>query len=299
MAPRRMPRRQADEEILKRKLVEDHHRFTGPGRARARDPRPLGRAARASSSRCSRTSTSARLGEARREPPAEATISKARARRHGQGNERTTMETMGKVTGFMEYERPEEGLRAGRHAPEALQRVRRRPRRRPGRRCRRALHGLRHAVLQPRLPGQQHHPRLQRPRLSRRLGERFEVLHSTNNFPEFTGRICPAPCEAACTLNVNDDRSASRAIEHAIIDRGWARGLVVPAARAAHRQEGRGRRLGPAGLARAAARARRPRGDGVREERPHRRPAALRHPRLQDGEAPHRPAHRRRCRPRA
>ncbi len=45
------------------------------------------------------------------------------------------------------------------------------------------------------------------------------VLHSTNNFPEFTGRICPAPCEAACTLNVNDDAVGIKSIEHAIIDR--------------------------------------------------------------------------------
>ena len=52
------------------------------------------------------------------------------------------------------------------------------------------------------------------------------VLHSTNNFPEFTGRICPAPCEAACTLNVNDDAVGIKSIEHAIIDRGWAEGWV-------------------------------------------------------------------------
>ena len=54
------------------------------------------------------------------------------------------------------------------------------------------------------------------------------VLHSTNNFPEFTGRICPAPCEAACTLNVNDDAVGIKSIEHAIIDRAWAEGWVQP-----------------------------------------------------------------------
>jgi len=54
------------------------------------------------------------------------------------------------------------------------------------------------------------------------------VLHSTNNFPEFTGRICPAPCEAACTLNVNDDAVGIKSIEHAIIDKGWAEGWVKP-----------------------------------------------------------------------
>jgi glutamate synthase (NADPH/NADH) small chain len=56
----------------------------------------------------------------------------------------------------------------------------------------------------------------------------LDTLHSTNNFPEFTGRICPAPCEAACTLNVNDDPVGIKSIEHAIIDRGWKEGWVVP-----------------------------------------------------------------------
>ncbi|MDA0665104.1 MAG: glutamate synthase subunit beta [Proteobacteria bacterium] len=58
--------------------------------------------------------------------------------------------------------------------------------------------------------------------------EALDVLHSTNNFPEFTGRICPAPCEAACTLNYNDDAVGIKSIEHAIIDRGWSEGWVVP-----------------------------------------------------------------------
>ncbi len=56
----------------------------------------------------------------------------------------------------------------------------------------------------------------------------FAVLDSTNNFPEFTGRICPAPCEAACTLNVNDDAVGIKSIEHAIIDKAWAEGWVRP-----------------------------------------------------------------------
>ncbi|HEX5391185.1 MAG TPA: glutamate synthase subunit beta [Burkholderiaceae bacterium] len=54
------------------------------------------------------------------------------------------------------------------------------------------------------------------------------VLHSTNNFPEFTGRICPAPCEAACTINVNGDAVGIKSIEHAIIDKAWAEGWVAP-----------------------------------------------------------------------
>jgi glutamate synthase (NADPH/NADH) small chain len=56
----------------------------------------------------------------------------------------------------------------------------------------------------------------------------LEVLHSTNNFPEVTGRICPAPCEAACTLNINNDAVGIKSIEHAIIDKGGENGWVVP-----------------------------------------------------------------------
>jgi glutamate synthase (NADPH/NADH) small chain len=58
--------------------------------------------------------------------------------------------------------------------------------------------------------------------------EALEVLHSTNNFPEFTGRVCPAPCEAACTLNINNDPVGIKSIEHAIIDKAWEMGWVVP-----------------------------------------------------------------------
>ena len=61
-----------------------------------------------------------------------------------------------------------------------------------------------------------------------RWRDAMEVLHSTNNFPEFTGRICPAPCEAACTLNINDAAVGIKSIEHAIIDRAWDEGWVVP-----------------------------------------------------------------------
>ena len=78
------------------------------------------------------------------------------------------------------------------------------------------------------------------------------VLHSTNNFPEFTGRICPAPCEAACVANVNGDAIGIKSIEHAIIDRAWENGWVQPQP-AAHKT---GKKVavvgaGPAGLAAA------------------------------------------------
>ncbi len=61
-----------------------------------------------------------------------------------------------------------------------------------------------------------------------RFREAIEVLHSTNNFPEFTGRICPAPCEAACTLNINNDPVGIKSIEHFIIDKAWQDGWVKP-----------------------------------------------------------------------
>jgi glutamate synthase (NADPH/NADH) small chain len=80
--------------------------------------------------------------------------------------------------------------------------------------------------------------------------EALDVLHSTNNFPEFTGRVCPAPCEAACTLNINDDAVGIKSIEHAIIDKGWEMGWVVPQPPA--RKNGRRVAVvgsGPAGLA--------------------------------------------------
>ncbi|MDG4576509.1 MAG: glutamate synthase subunit beta [Defluviicoccus sp.] len=80
--------------------------------------------------------------------------------------------------------------------------------------------------------------------------EALEVLHSTNNFPEFTGRVCPAPCEAACTLNLFDQPVTIKSIECAIIDKGWAEGWVLPQIPARRT----GRRVavvgsGPAGLA--------------------------------------------------
>ena len=56
----------------------------------------------------------------------------------------------------------------------------------------------------------------------------LDTLHSTNNFPEFTGRICPAPCEAACTLNITDNPVTIKSIECAIIDRGWEEGWIEP-----------------------------------------------------------------------
>jgi glutamate synthase (NADPH/NADH) small chain len=80
----------------------------------------------------------------------------------------------------------------------------------------------------------------------------IDTLHSTNNFPEFTGRICPAPCEAACTLNINNDAVGIKSIEHAIIDKAWQNGWVLP--QPAARKTGKKVAVvgsGPAGLAAA------------------------------------------------
>ena len=80
----------------------------------------------------------------------------------------------------------------------------------------------------------------------------IDTLHSTNNFPEFTGRICPAPCEAACVLNVNDQAVGIKSIEHAIIDRAWLEGWVTP--RIAKHKTGKKIAIvgsGPAGMAAA------------------------------------------------
>ena len=80
----------------------------------------------------------------------------------------------------------------------------------------------------------------------------IETLHSTNNFPEFTGRVCPAPCEEACTLRINSDAVGIKSIEHAIIDRAWEEGWVKPQVAPAKT----GKRIavvgsGPAGMAAA------------------------------------------------
>ena len=76
--------------------------------------------------------------------------------------------------------------------------------------------------------------------------EALDRLHKTNNFPEFTGRVCPAPCEGSCVLGINEPPVTIKNIESAIIDRGCEEGWVVPrAAEGAHRQEGRGGRLRP------------------------------------------------------
>ena len=86
-----------------------------------------------------------------------------------------------------------------------------------------------------------------------RWQDAIDALHATNNFPEFTGRICPAPCEAACVLDINDDAVTIKQIEQSIIDRAFDEGWVVPV-QPAYRT---GKKVavvgsGPSGLAAAA-----------------------------------------------
>ncbi len=85
-----------------------------------------------------------------------------------------------------------------------------------------------------------------------RWREALDMLHSTNNFPEFTGRVCPAPCETACTLNIEDSPVTIKDIEQAIIERGWEEGWIAPDL--AKRRSGKRVAVvgsGPAGLAAA------------------------------------------------
>ena len=115
-------------------------------------------------------------------------------------------------------------------------------------------------------------------------------LHSTNNFPEVTGRVCPAPCEAACTLNIDDVPVTIKTIECAIADRGFEEGWIAPEPP----ETKTGKRIaivgsGPAGLAAAQQLARA--GHDVHVYEKNAKPGGLlrlRHPRLQDGEGHHR-----------
>src|SRR6185436_13594715 len=83
--------------------------------------------------------------------------------------------------------------------------------------------------------------------------EALDRLHKTNNFPEFTGRVCPAPCEGSCVLGINAPPVTIKSVENAIIDKGWEQGWVVPEAPAVRT----GKKVavvgsGPAGLAAAS-----------------------------------------------
>ena len=125
-----------------------------------------------------------------------------------------------------------------------------------------------------------------------RFKDAIARLHMTNNFPEFTGRVCPAPCEEACVLNINSQPVTIKLIEKNIIDHAFAEGWVTPVIASART----GKKVavvgsGPSGSGlRAATRARRARRHPVRTLRPGRRPADVRDSRLQAGEMDRQPA---------
>jgi glutamate synthase (NADPH/NADH) small chain len=159
---------------------------------------------------------------------------------------------MGKVTGFMEYERIEEGYKP---VPERVKHYREfvvgltdQQAKVQGARCM----DCGTPFCNSGCPVNNVIPDFNDLVYRQDWQDAFTVLDSTNNFPEFTGRVCPAPCEAACTLNVNNDPVGIKSIEHAIVDRAWEHGWVQP--RAARIKTGKKVAVvgsGPAGMAAA------------------------------------------------
>ena len=109
--------------------------------------------------------------------------------------------------------------------------------------------------------------------------EALDRLHKTNNFPEFTGRVCPAPCEGSCVLGINAPPVTIKNIECAIIDKGWEEGWVVaePPASAHRQKSGRDRFRPGRALRRRAVEQGRPYGHGFRTRGSRRRLAHVRH----------------------
>ena len=137
---------------------------------------------------------------------------------------------MGKVTGFLEFDRDDRDYEPVERPRPALPRVHAPAVRGGDARPGGALHELRHPVL-PRRTGCPVNNQIPDWNDLVYRGDWHEAarnLHSTNNFPEFTGRICPAPCEASCTLNIDDKPVTIKTIECAIVDRGFAEGWIKP-----------------------------------------------------------------------
>jgi glutamate synthase (NADPH) small chain len=135
---------------------------------------------------------------------------------------------MGKVTGFLEYERLSEAAEAPgeriRHYREFIERLTDANAAVQGARCMDC--GIPFCMTG--CPVNNIIPDWNDLVFRQSWREAIEVLHSTNNFPEMTGRVCPAPCEAACTLNINNDPVGIKSIEHAISDKAWESGWVRP-----------------------------------------------------------------------
>ena len=122
--------------------------------------------------------------------------------------------------------------------------------------------------------------------------EALQQLHKTNNFPEFTGRVCPAPCEGSCVLGINADPVTIKSIECAIVDRGFEEGWIQPEPppEADRQESGRHRiRARRPGL-RRPAQPRRPPREGLRTGRPTGRTAHVRHPEHETRQGEGRPA---------
>lgn len=159
---------------------------------------------------------------------------------------------MGKVTGFMEYQRQEESYQDPheriKHYKEFVMRLSDEESKIQGARCMDC--GV--PFCNNGCPINNIIPDWNDLVYKGKVRKALDVLHLTNNFPEFTGRICPAPCEAACTLGINADPVGIKSIEHYIIDKGWENDWVVP--RPAEKKTGKSVAVigsGPAGLAAA------------------------------------------------
>src|SRR5690606_16198879 len=163
-------------------------------------------------------------GHAGRVPPG--------AGRAGEGTGRSTsgggVETMGKITGFLEIERRDRGYEPAadrvRHYHEFVVPLGEHGTRDQAARCMDCGIPYCHTGC----PVNNQIPDWNDLVYKGEWLKALKNLHSTNNFPEFTGRICPAPCEAACTLNIPDTPVTIKTIECAIVDKGWEEGWITP-----------------------------------------------------------------------
>jgi Dihydroprymidine dehydrogenase domain II, 4Fe-4S cluster len=145
------------------------------------------------------------------------------------------------------------------------------------------VHGLRHPVLSSGCPLGNQIPDWNDLVYGGRWRTAIERLHATNNFPELTGRLCPAPCEGACVLGINDDPVTIKAIELAIVERAFDEGWLTP--RPPARRTGKRVAIIGSGAGRPGGRRsvepERPPHHRIRARRSDRRLASIRHPRIQ------------------
>ena len=240
---------QTDEAILKG-LIERHFKYTGSTRARA--CWTTGRMPARSSSRSSRPSTSGRWprGDALPGSPEVTASTKMAPRvsmsRGGRARKRDKAHIhMGKVTGFMEFQRLQEAAEPTtertRHYKEFTLRLSDDQAKVQGARCMDCGIPFCHYSC----PVNNLIPDWNDMVYRGAYRDALDNLHLTNNFPEFTGRICPAPCEAACTLSINNDPVTIKSIEHFIIEKACQNDWVLPQPAQEDRQEGGRGRLRP------------------------------------------------------